>query len=259
MTALADVMQPTAYRPALGLNYLDYLNVVHQLHVFDWYLEVGCRAGNSFAPVRSRTIAVDPYFAVSTNVIGAKPSLFVFQETSDAFFASGFLKRNDIQLGFSFLDGMHHFEFLLRDIINTERASHPDGVIALHDCCPLWSQMTVRDYSLLPPNAAWTGDVWKLIPILQEYRPEMRIDVLDCQPTGLVLLSNLTPGDTRLSEAYDEILARYMAVEIESFGVAKFFDSFAYVGAIAHLLEGQGLFKGVSSRSEAPVPGWVSP
>lgn len=259
MTKHTDILMPTAYRPALGLSYIDYLSVIHQLHVFDWYLEVGCRTGTSLAPVRSKTIAVDPFFAVTSDVIGTKPSLLVFQQTSDAFFGSNFLSRNDIQLGLSFLDGLHHFEVLLRDIIHTERASHPNGVIALHDCCPLWADMTARDYSLLPPNAAWTGDVWKLIPILQEYRPEMRIEVLDCQPTGLVLLSNLAPGDSKLSDAYEEIVARYMSVEIETFGVSKFFDSFEFVSAVTHLLDSTTRFGAVALGAELPTPSWVSP
>ena len=48
---------------------------MRQLHasaVFDWYLEVGCRNGLSFAPVRSKTIAVDPYFRIESNVINEK-------------------------------------------------------------------------------------------------------------------------------------------------------------------------------------------
>jgi hypothetical protein len=233
--------------------------MIHKRHVFDWYLEVGCRQGDSFAPVRSKTIAVDPFFKVSTDVIGPKPVLFVFQQTSDDFFSSGFLQRNEIQLGLSFLDGMHLFEVLLRDIINAERNSRPEGVIALHDCCPLIPEMTVRDYTRLPSNAAWTGDVWKVLPILQEYRPDIRIDVLDCRPTGLVLLSNLDPKSETLGEAYDEIVARYIDVEIEHFGVDRYFGSFDYVDAVASLFQSDAMFGAVSmSPEDARTPTWVS-
>lgn len=101
--------------------------------LFDWYLEVGCRSGRTFGPVRGKTIAVDPYFRIETNVIGPKPALHILQQTSDDFFASGFLKAMKIKLSFSFLDGLHLFEYLLRDFMGAEANSHKNGVIAMHD------------------------------------------------------------------------------------------------------------------------------
>ena len=85
--------------------------------------------GRSFADVRGKTIAVDPSFRIDSNVIKDKPALHIFQQTSDDFFDSGFLKAARAKLSFSFLDGMHLFEYLLRDFINTEKNSHPDSVI----------------------------------------------------------------------------------------------------------------------------------
>ncbi len=32
----------------------------------------------------------------------------------------------------------------------------------------------------------WTGDVWKLIPILQRYRPDLQLTLFDAPPSGLV-------------------------------------------------------------------------
>lgn len=99
-----------------------------------------------------------------------------------------------IKLSFSFLDGMHLFEFLLRDFIAAEKASGPNGVIAMHDCCPFSHEMTTRDLDNLPQGGgAWTGDVWKLIPILREYRPDLKLTVLNAAPTGLVFVSGLKP------------------------------------------------------------------
>lgn len=216
------------FKRARGIDYVEYLASLHRRYLFDWYLEIGCRNGRSFAPVRGKTIAVDPFFKVRHNVIGPKPVLHVFQQTSDDFFASGFLARNGIRLSFSFLDGMHLFEYLLRDFFNVERASDPAGAIAIHDCCPFGHAMTIRDHTLIPPRSAWTGDVWKLLPILQEYRPELKISVLDCHPTGLVLVSNLQPDNDILPRAYDEIVARYLDVTLERWGVQRFYGSFAY-------------------------------
>jgi hypothetical protein len=122
------------FNRAMGKNYARFLDGLHANMLFDWYLEVGCRSGRTFGPVRGKTIAVDPYFRIETNVIGPKPALHILQQTSDDFFASGFLKAMKIKLSFSFLDGLHLFEYLLRDFMGAEANSHKNGVIAMHDC-----------------------------------------------------------------------------------------------------------------------------
>jgi hypothetical protein len=247
---------PTMYARPLGLQYRQFLATLHSRHFFDWYLEVGCRSGESFAPVRSKTIAVDPFFRAEINIIGKKPALHVFQQTSDDFFASGFLARNDIRLSLAFLDGMHLFEFLLRDFINTEAHMDPKGVIMLHDCVPYGQKMTRRDLNNLP-DGPWTGDVWKLIPILQTWRPDLTVTVLDCAPTGLVCVSGLNPESRVLAENYDRIVAEFVDKDIKQFGVERFFGLFDYTPARLVARKGFQLFRPVALPLEAapdPVP-----
>jgi hypothetical protein len=229
-----------------GLSYYKFLGALHQTLLFDWYMEVGCRSGASFAPVRSKTIAVDPFFQAEVNIIGKKPALHVFQATSDDFFATGFLARNGIRLGLSFLDGMHLYEYLLRDFCNTEAASDPDGVILMHDCVPYGHGMTTRDLDNLP-KGAWTGDVWKLIPILQRWRPDLRLTIFDCHPTALVAVSNLSPGNRALQEAEAEIHAAFGSVDLEAYGVERFFQSFTMTSAHDCALAGFQLFRPASA------------
>lgn len=228
-----------------GMPYYRFLRTLHDACLFDWYLEVGCRSGKSFAPVRSKTIAVDPFFRAEINIIGKKPTLHVFQQTSDDFFASGFLARNDIRLGLAFLDGMHLFEFLLRDFINAEAAMDPEGVILLHDCVPFDMEMTTRDIANLP-RGAWTGDVWKLIPILQAWRPDLKVTVLDCQPTGLVCVGGLDPKNRVLAGGYDRIVAEFRDMTIEDFGVERFFGLFRMDSARTERHSGFPLFRPAS-------------
>jgi hypothetical protein len=245
-------------RPA-GLVYLDFFRRLHETYLFDWYMEIGCRTGTIVSQARGKTIAIDPYFQVTRNVIGPKSQLHFFQAKSDDFFATKFLEKNQIQLSFSFLDGMHLFEYLLRDFINTERNSHPDGVIAIHDCCPTNAEMTTRDLDNLP-EGAWTGDVWKILPILQKYRPDLKITVLDCKSTGLVLVSRLAPGNTVLSESYDDIIKTYGGVDLGAFGVGRFFGSFAYSDAEAFLAAGAPLLARIANYpGQALKPVKISP
>lgn len=244
---------------ALGRSYRYVLDGIHARMLFDWYLEIGCRTGASFGKSRSRTIAVDPYFRVEQNVIGNKPALHIFQTTSDAFFESGYLERNAISLGFAFLDGMHLIEYLLRDFRSTERHSDPGGVIAIHDCCPWNVSITTRDLNSLRDGVAWTGDVWKLLPILQQYRPDLKITVLDANPSGLVIISNLDPTNTVLFDRYDEILAGYDQ-PIDKYGLEKFANSFEYESSEAYVAAGFPDFQQVRQPSEeALAPKMVTP
>jgi hypothetical protein len=214
-----------------GTRYLNFMGWLHSELLFDWYMEIGCRKGDSFAPVRSKTIAVDPFFRAEIDIIGKKPALHVFQATSDAFFKGGFLQRNGIRLSVSFLDGMHLFEYLLRDFMNTEAASDPKGVIMMHDLVPHDLAMTTRDLSAIRGN--WTGDVWKLLPILQRWRPDLTLTMLNLRPTGVLCASNLSPGNRVLQDNYDAIVAEFMAQDIETYGVERYFASFEYTDAIA--------------------------
>ena len=223
--------------PAKGVDFRVFLDALHSQLRFDWYLQVGSQTGRSLAMSRSPTIAVDPLFRFKYDVAGNKPHLHLYQTTSDNFFAAGYLKAMNAKPGFSFLDGMHLFEYLLRDFINTEAAGTRQSVIALHDCCPFGHGMTTRDLDNLP-KGPWTGDVWKLIPILKEYRPDLKVEVLYCAPTGLVMVSNLNPKSQVLTKAHDEILARFTDLTLLDFGVEKFYNSFEYVDAVGYANEG---------------------
>ncbi len=232
------------FRRAEGMGYIEFLRGLHENVLVTSYLEVGCRSGASFTPSRSLTIGVDPSFSLRPQVMGAKPMLHLFQMTSDAFFATGFLERNGIRLGFSFLDGMHLFEFLLRDFINAERNSDPGGAIALHDCCPFTHAMTTRDLENLP-KGAWTGDVWKLIPILARWRPDLAVQVLGCRPTGLVVVTGLDPENRVLAESHDAILAEFAPLDLRGYGAERFYAGFDYVAPKAVAASGYGFLDAV--------------
>jgi hypothetical protein len=249
----------SGFRAATGMPYVSFFQALHARAVFDWYMEIGCRSGQIFCEAQGKTIAVDPFFQADRNVISTKPALYVFQATSDDFFAEGFLDHNNIKLSVSFLDGMHLFEFLLRDFMNTEAHSRAEGVILMHDCSPYDRAMTARDYTG-KRGMPWTGDVWKLLPILQEHRPDLRVQVLDCATTGLVAVSNLDPANRVLRDRYDAIVRQYKSVTLDQFGVGKFFDSFAHVDASAEVAAGFPTFKPVMlERSALQRPERSSP
>lgn len=205
-----------------GMSYWKFLSALHEQLQPQTYLEIGVNDGASFKLAHCASIGVDPRLALTADVAANKPSCLLFEETSDAFFAHRdptalFGQPVDI----AFLDGMHLLEFLLRDFINVERHCRPNSIILLHDCLPPHISMTTRDSGAmwdnpLPYKGWWTGDVWKIIPILQRYRPDLSIQLLDCQNTGLAMITKLAPDSRALGDAYDKIVAEVATGESEA-------------------------------------------
>jgi Glycosyltransferase 61 len=213
-----------------GVGYIEFLNALHTHLTPRSYLEVGTATGASLAVAGCDTIAVDPRFAVPAGASGNRTRTFFFQMTSDDFFAT---ENAPALLGrpvdMAFLDGLHRFEYLLRDFIGTEAACHPRSLILLHDCVPANTRMALRQFQ--PGDSSerdtadwWTGDVWKLLPILREYRPDLRLHVLDCPPTGLVAITRLDPASSVLADCYYEIVDQHAASVLDEDRLRSFWD-----------------------------------
>lgn len=199
-----------------GLVYSDFMATLARLRDAKAYLEVGVQDGINLAKIHvERAIGVDPAFSLKANVIEGKRELRLFEMTSDTFFAieAPSVFKGGIDL--AFLDGMHLFEFLLRDVYNTERMCHKGSLIAIHDCLPLDGEMIERVNNFdgrtadSPFRGAWTGDVWKIIPIMRKYRPDVKVILVDCAPTGLVFLTNLDPSSRTLENRYLDIIEEF--------------------------------------------------
>lgn len=200
-----------------GRLYIDFLPELVAKRGTRNYLEIGVHFGDTLARIACDTaIGVDPGFILDKNVALGKRRLFLYQQTSDRFFAD-----NDVRallgggVDLAFLDGLHQFEYLLRDFYNTEAASHRDGLILMHDCMPLNLEMTTRDGNAQRDDALkamWTGDVWKVVPILKKYRPDLDVVLVDCPPTGLVCVTGLDPDSRVLRDRYREIVAEFAAI-----------------------------------------------
>lgn len=217
------------------LNGEHYHLTLTRLHSFlapKRYLEVGTYAGESLRFANCASISIDPKFNISTNVIGEKPICHFYQMTSDEFFRD---EKPSLILGgkldFVFLDGLHVFEFLLRDFMNSEPYCTKKSVIALHDCMPTHQGMVLRDFYAPrnfggnPQPGWWTGDVWKILLILKKYRPDLRVIPLSAAPTGLVLITGLDPKNSVIRQNYDAIVAEFMEMDLEKIGVENFLNS----------------------------------
>lgn len=107
------------------------------------YLEIGCASNSLFNSVPAiKKIGVDP--SSGGNV----------RKTSDDFFMS-----NDDQFDVVFIDGLHTYEQVRRDLINSIKSLRNGGWIALHDMLP---RNWIEHHVPIVSSGAWTGDVWKV-------------------------------------------------------------------------------------------------
>jgi hypothetical protein len=100
---------------------------------------------------------------------------------------------------------MHWFEYALRDFINVESWSQPGGAIVLHDCLPVFPLTASRERR----TKFWVGDVWKVVQVLREYRPELRVKIIATAPSGLCVVRGLDPASKVLREGLDAIVERF--------------------------------------------------
>ncbi len=199
--ALASVRLP-------GPPYRDVLRRLHELVKPRTYLEIGVETGATLALARAaeRAIGIDPDSSKLRSDL-VPPCARVVHETSDAFFARQTRAQafGAHRIDLAFIDGMHWFEYALRDFINVEAWSGADGSIVLHDCLPVFPLTASRERQ----TKFWVGDVWKVVPILREHRPELRIKIIATAPSGLCLVRGLDPASKVLRERLDDIIEQY--------------------------------------------------
>ena len=122
------------------------------------YLEIGCDQDQLFSKVQIQNkIGVDP-------VSGGN-----VRKTSDDFF-----KDNNRKFDIVFIDGLHTYQQVKKDILNSINCLNNNGVILVHDCMPdSLSKQAVPRYRML-----WNGDVWKAIVDL---RQDENLEIYTCE------------------------------------------------------------------------------
>ncbi|MFJ4781733.1 class I SAM-dependent methyltransferase [Streptomyces sp. NPDC088794] len=206
------------------MNRHEFLRELHKATANRNYLEIGVNDGRSLALSRVPSIAIDPAFKVVTEV---RNDVHLVKATSDDFFKRnnplahlrsgrhplrnlrrgrkpfGYWRRTTLDL--SFIDGMHLFEYALRDFINVEKHSDWASVIVFDDMLPRSIDEAARDRH----TKYWTGDVYKVVEILNRYRPDLVTVLVDTQPTGQLVVFGADHTNTVLSDKYDEIIAEF--------------------------------------------------
>ena len=135
---------------------------------FNSYLEIGTFKDELFSQIRcKKKVGVDP---VSGGTI---------RKTSDQFF----LENND-KFDIIFIDGLHTYKQVKKDILNSVKCLNQNGIILVHDCMPdSLGKQAVPRYKM-----QWNGDVWKAIVDL---RQNSNLDIYTCEmDQGIGVITN---------------------------------------------------------------------
>ena len=217
-------------------DYFDVLAMLHRVLRPEVYLEIGVEHGFSLALARRTAIGVDPEPQVDAAKLGAMPDATLVRQTSDAFFAGDAPREllGERRVGLAFVDGLHLAEQVVRDIANVERWMAPGGVVAIHDVVPPDAETARRQRQ----QRWWTGDVWKVVPLLRRLRPDLRLRMVsneEAPPIGLLLVTNLDPtNDTLHRLSADEIAA--LQVDDDGTGLAAYLADLETVPLLDALL-----------------------
>ena len=188
------------------LDYGELLRLCHARLKPRRYLEIGVDEGGSLALAECPSIGIDPGFEL---VRSLRAPARLYRVTSDEFFAgpAADLAGELAEIDLAFIDGMHLAEYVLRDFANVERRISAGAVVVLDDVLPGQPEMLQRDRKY----NAWCGDVYKVIRLLRDVRPDLDIRVISAfigpYRKGLALISGLDAENTRLTDHMEQLQA----------------------------------------------------
>ena len=126
----------------------DLIEYLINKYSYSDYLEIGCDQDQLFSKIKIQNkVGVDP--SNGGNV----------RKTSDEFF-----KENKNKFDIVFIDGLHTYDQVKKDILNSINCLKENGIVLVHDCMPdCLSKQAVPRYRMI-----WNGDVWKAIVDLRQ-------------------------------------------------------------------------------------------
>lgn len=152
----------------------EILNNIAEIIDAKSYLEIGCAQDECFNRIKVvDKIGVDP-------ICGGTHRM-----TSDDFFI-----HNNKTFDLIFIDGLHMYDQVMRDIKNSLASLNDAGIIAMHDTLPVHESSQIVPLSAAQKHpdfkGGWLGDVWKAVVDIRQSRS---IDVCTIPiPCGLTLI-----------------------------------------------------------------------
>ena len=138
-------------------NSIQILQEIIDFKNYKSYLEIGTFKDEVFNKIKcEKKVGVDP-------VMGG-----TVRDTSDNFFFN-----NNEKFDVIFIDGLHEYHQVKKDIENSINSLNEEGIILIHDCLP------INYYAQAVPRSVyeWNGDVWRAFV---EVRTKDNLDSFCC-------------------------------------------------------------------------------
>src|SRR5210317_460246 len=162
----------------------DLIDYLIKKYDYNDYLEIGCDRDQLFSRVNlENKIGVDPYSGGN------------IRKTRDDFFIN-----NNKTFDLVFIDGLHTYTQVKKDILNSVKFLNINGIILVHDCLP----DTMSKQAVPRHKMQWNGNVWKAIVDL---RQDPDLDIYTCemdQGIGIIKKNNNT-SILKLSTPIDKL------------------------------------------------------
>ena len=146
----------------------DLIEYLIKKYNYSNYLEIGCDRDQLFSKVKIQNkVGVDPFSGGTV------------RKTSDKFFL-----ENNEKFDIVFIDGLHIYSQVKKDILNSVQCLKPNGIVLVHDCMPdSIGKQAVPRYKM-----QWNGDVWKAIVDL---RQKNNLEIYTCEiDQGIGIITN---------------------------------------------------------------------
>lgn len=180
-------------------NYRRLLGRMHPALEPRFYLEIGVESGRTLAAATGPAVGIDPAPVLELEM---PSNCTIALETSDDFFDARRESGTIAEIDYAFIDGMHVFENVLMDFMNVERHASSTSLIVVDDVLPNHPVQAYRKRE----TQHWTGDVWKIIPILRKYRPDLLMLHINTAPTGLLFVLGSDSSNRVLWDNFDAII-----------------------------------------------------
>ena len=188
-------------------NYFRWDLIEYLINKYEYsdYLEIGCDQDQLFSKVKIKNkTGVDP-------ISGGN-----IRKTSDEFF-----RENKNKFDIIFIDGLHTYNQVKKDILNSINCLKDEGIVLVHDCMPdSLSKQAVPRYRM-----SWNGDVWKAIVDLRqnEYleiytcKIDQGIGVIKKKRNSSILKLEKNIKDLKFEDYYKNYVKYLRVVDLKEF------------------------------------------
>ena len=183
----------------------DLIEYLINKYKYSDYLEIGCDQDQLFSKVRIKNkTGVDP-------ISGGN-----IRKTSDEFF-----RENKNKFDIIFIDGLHTYNQVKKDILNSINCLKDEGIVLVHDCMPdSLSKQAVPRYRM-----SWNGDVWKAIVDLRQNenleiytcKIDQGIGVIKKKRNSSILKMEKNIKDLKFKDYYKNYEKYLRVVDLEEF------------------------------------------